>query len=144
MSKEKQNLCNSCKHEKICKFKKDFIIAEDGFYNEEVELNKNFKEENLIKISVNCKFYSPLESIFITKTIDIPKDTFESPWPITDPCENCAWHKSMLTRTSPYIGDTPCEFCSANKWRLTCLDKSTASTSLESNSIEKEPCELNQ
>ena len=48
----------------------------------------------------------------------------------------------MLTRTSPYIGDTPCEFCSANKWRLTCLDKSTTATSLESNSAEKELREL--
>ena len=85
----KENLCNSCKHEKMCKFKKDFIIAEKEFNENETEVNKKLKEDDLIEVKVNCKFY------LTEKTIDIIPST---PSPFTPPytflkrgesCENC-------------------------------------------------------
>ena len=83
---ERESLCNSCKHEKMCKFKTDFTTAEKEVYENEKEINKKLQEDELIKVQINCKFYSS------SKTIDII-----APSPLNPPytfkrgsgCETC-------------------------------------------------------
>ena len=38
-----------------------------------------------------------------------------------DPCENCDWHKKMLTSKEPYIGDSPCQWCQHYPYKITCV-----------------------
>lgn len=94
MNKEKENLCSSCEHEKMCKFKQDFIIAEKEFYKKEAEANKLFEEDNLVEVKINCKFYSAFKNIFNKKSIDITPSPSTLPYTIytttgNDPCESC-------------------------------------------------------
>lgn len=141
MSKEKKCLCDSCQHEKMCKFKTDFIIAETVLQEKEADVNKKFKEDDLIKVEINCKFYSMLDDIFTKKPIDISLSPLTPPYTLADPCASCEWHKSMLTRTTPYIGDSPCEWCVNNKFKATWNTPSISTNSSSSISTEKDMCE---
>ena len=140
MSKNKQNLsikCDSCKHCEVCKYKAEF----ETLVKKINEIFYEKSEPSPFDVEATCKHFSEPSAPYWPSGVKGIGEIWPNTTKGNDPCENCDWYKSLLTRTTPYVGDSPCEWCVHNKWKVNyCTTTSNDVTATSSDKLfdEKE------
>lgn len=101
--------CDSCAHEKMCKYKEEFIECAANIE----KLNK----PDFMKVSFDCKYYS--ESKPTPKEFKLPNFTTTSTNSRKD-CNDCDFYNKYILKGQTYIGDSPCQWCDKYPFRVTC------------------------
>ena len=101
------NICNDCRHSKVCIYKQK--------YNEKYTTLKNeLKQDEPFFIELNCKEY---ESNIITGTLRKDFEVGITPLKqlVSNSCEGCSIYEDVKKGTR-IIGDT-CNFCSRSPFQ---------------------------
>ena len=118
--------CNSCIHNKVCRYKDNFM---ESLKSLEVKL------DSFIKIRYECDYY---QSNMYSNFPDIRYLNLNQ-GSNSDACRDCDFGKSISGKSpSEYIGDIPCDYCLNNPNLPYCKASSNQTTIKERQVINEE------